>query len=74
MGQQCLANDVQLAALSDAFRRTHYPSTKERHELAMQLGMTSRSVQIWVRFSPYSFVLLIHSVIFLVVPKSSSGG
>ncbi|KIR27681.1 hypothetical protein I309_03303 [Cryptococcus deuterogattii LA55] len=41
------ANDVQLAALSDAFRRTHYPSTKERHELAMQLGMTSRSVQIW---------------------------
>lgn len=54
MGQQCLANDVQLAALSDTFRRTHYPSTKERHELAMQLGMTSRSVQIWVRFFPLS--------------------
>lgn len=53
MGHQCLANDVQLAALSDAFRRTHYPSTKERHELAMQLGMTSRSVQIWVRFFPF---------------------
>ncbi|XAO26209.1 hypothetical protein I312_105043 [Cryptococcus bacillisporus CA1280] len=41
------ANDVQLAALNDAFRRTHYPSTKERQELARQLGMTSRSVQIW---------------------------
>lgn len=54
MREQCLANDVQLAALNDAFRRTHYPSTKERQELARQLGMTSRSVQIWVRFFPLS--------------------
>ncbi|OWZ67024.1 hypothetical protein AYX14_05831 [Cryptococcus neoformans] len=40
-------NDVQLAMLSEVFRRTQYPSTEERDELAKQLGMTSRSVQIW---------------------------
>lgn len=47
MGRPCLANDVQLAMLSEVFRRTQYPSTEERDELAKQLGMTSRSVQIW---------------------------
>lgn len=50
-------NDVQLAMLSEVFRRTQYPSTEERDELAKQLGMTSRSVQIWVCSSLYPLVL-----------------
>nr|ODN80271.1 hypothetical protein L203_05859 [Cryptococcus depauperatus CBS 7841] len=41
------ADDVQLAVLSEVFQRTSYPTTEEREELAKQLGMTSRSVQIW---------------------------
>ncbi|WVQ77764.1 hypothetical protein IAR50_007454 [Cryptococcus sp. DSM 104548] len=41
------ADDVQLQILSEVFQRTAYPSTEERDELARQLGMTSRSVQIW---------------------------
>lgn len=61
MWRQCLANDVQLAMLSDVFQRTQYPSTEERDELARQLGMTSRSVQIWVCFSLYPLVSLSRS-------------
>ncbi|ODN98073.1 hypothetical protein I350_07715 [Cryptococcus amylolentus CBS 6273] len=41
------ADDVQLSILSDVFQRTAYPTTEERDKLARQLGMTSRSVQIW---------------------------
>jgi hypothetical protein len=42
------ADDVQLAVLNEAFDRSAYPSTEEREGLARRLGMTSRSVQIWV--------------------------
>ena len=43
------ADPEQLAALVQVFDRTPFPSTEERHALALRLGMTSRSVQIWVR-------------------------
>jgi hypothetical protein len=43
-----VADDSQLSILLDTFERTSYPSTEEREILARQLGMTSRSVQIWV--------------------------
>lgn len=42
------ADPEQLAALVQVFDRTPFPSTEERHALALRLGMTSRSVQIWV--------------------------
>ena len=42
------ADDVQLQILMSVFERTPYPSTEEREALARKLGMTSRSVQIWV--------------------------
>ncbi|WVW86903.1 hypothetical protein I302_108958 [Kwoniella bestiolae CBS 10118] len=41
------ADDSQLTILNDVFEKTAYPSTEERDSLAKQLGMTSRSVQIW---------------------------
>lgn len=43
-----LADDVQLNVLTEVFERTSYPTTEEREDLARKLGMTSRSVQIWV--------------------------
>lgn len=48
------ADDEQLGLLNEVFERTAYPTTAEREELARRLGMTSRSVQIWVcpSFSP----------------------
>lgn len=42
------ADDLQLNVLNEVFERTSYPSTEEREDLARRLGMTSRSVQIWV--------------------------
>jgi len=42
------ADDVQLQLLMSVFERTSYPSTEEREALARKMGMTSRSVQIWV--------------------------
>lgn len=44
-----IADDLQLNVLNEVFDRTSYPSTEEREDLARRLGMTSRSVQIWVR-------------------------
>lgn len=52
------ADDVQLMVLNQVFERTAYPSTEERDALARQLGMTSRSVQIRVRFVTFAAQLL----------------
>ena len=56
IGADCSADDSQLAILLETFERTSYPSTEEREHLARKLGMTSRSVQIWVRLIPSHFV------------------
>lgn len=41
------ADQQQLRVLHATFERTAFPTTDERNALAMQLGMTPRSVQIW---------------------------
>lgn len=41
------ADAHQLKVLNDVYARTAFPSTEERNELAKQLDMSARSVQIW---------------------------
>lgn len=41
------ASAVQLDALNRVFAKTFFPSTETRNELARQLGMSPRTVQIW---------------------------
>jgi Homeodomain len=41
------ATQEQLDILNGVYQRTPFPTTVERTELAQQLGMTPRSVQIW---------------------------
>ncbi|KAL1680388.1 hypothetical protein EV122DRAFT_262447 [Schizophyllum commune] len=41
------ADANQLRVLNDVYMRTAFPSTEERHQLAKQLDMSPRSVQIW---------------------------
>ena len=41
------ASGRQLETLNSVYARTAFPTTEERHELARQLEMTPRSVQIW---------------------------
>jgi hypothetical protein len=41
------ATQEQLDMLNGVYQRTPFPTTAERNELAHQLGMTPRSVQIW---------------------------
>lgn len=38
----------QKAILLEAYNKSAYPTTEERDELGRRLGITSRSVQIWV--------------------------
>lgn len=42
------ADAEQLKVLNDTYNRTAFPSTEERIELAKKLGMSARSVQIWL--------------------------
>ncbi len=37
----------QLVILNSVFQASRYPSTEKRQELAVQLGMSPRAVQIW---------------------------
>lgn len=41
------ASGRQLEVLNGVYARTAFPTTEERHELARQLDMSPRSVQIW---------------------------
>lgn len=41
------ADAHQLKVLNEVYARTAFPSTEERNELAKQLDMSARSVQIW---------------------------
>ncbi|KAG2187001.1 hypothetical protein INT44_003229 [Umbelopsis vinacea] len=41
------ASAIQLDALNRVFTKTFFPSTETRNELARQLGMSPRTVQIW---------------------------
>ncbi|KAI9105646.1 homeobox domain-containing protein, partial [Phlyctochytrium arcticum] len=41
------ASPEQLAALNEVFFKTIFPSTDLRNQLAQQLAMTPRAVQIW---------------------------
>ena len=41
------ADAHQLEALNGMFARTAFPSTEERQQLASDLEMSARSVQIW---------------------------
>lgn len=43
-----IVDDEQLCVLMQAFNSSPYPTTEEREVLGRRLGMTSRSVQIWV--------------------------
>ena len=43
-----VVDDDQLGVLMDAFNISAYPPTADRELLGRKLGMTSRSVQIWV--------------------------
>jgi len=49
------ANAEQLRALNKVYARTAFPSTEERQDLALRLGLTPRNVQIW-----YASYLLHH--------------
>ena len=42
------ANARQLEALNGVYARTAFPSTEERQQLARDLDMSARSVQIWL--------------------------
>jgi hypothetical protein len=42
------ANATQVTVLEQVFAVTHHPDSMKRRQLASQLGMTERSVQIWV--------------------------
>jgi hypothetical protein len=41
------ANAARLEFLNETYKRTAFPSTDERAELARKLDMTTRAVQIW---------------------------
>ena len=41
------ADALQLKVLNEVYDRNPFPPTAEREALAVQLGMTPRSVQIW---------------------------
>ena len=41
------ADADQLRVLNEVYARTAFPSTEERQDLALRLGMSPRSVQIW---------------------------
>ena len=41
------ADAEQLRVLNEVYARTAFPSTEERQDLALRLGMSPRSVQIW---------------------------
>lgn len=41
------ADANQLKVLNEVYDRNPFPPTAERESLAVQLGMTPRSVQIW---------------------------
>ena len=41
------ADAEQLRVLQEVYARTAFPSTEERQDLAIRLGMSPRSVQIW---------------------------
>jgi homeobox protein YOX1/YHP1 len=38
----------QVEALNEMYTRTEYPSTEQREQLAGDLKMTSRKVQVWL--------------------------
>ena len=42
------ADARQLSALNEMYARTAYPFTEERQQLAKDLDMSARSVQIWL--------------------------
>ncbi|KAK9380280.1 Homeodomain-like protein [Kockiozyma suomiensis] len=41
------ATPFQATRLEEILQQTHFPSTEQRLELARELGMTPRTVQIW---------------------------
>ncbi|KAJ9083894.1 hypothetical protein DSO57_1029895 [Entomophthora muscae] len=45
--RRCRANQTQLTILNRIFRTTGFPSTQLRAALALQLGMSPRTIQIW---------------------------
>jgi homeobox protein YOX1/YHP1 len=47
------ADARQLEALNSTYNRTAFPSTEERTQLAKDLDMSARSVQIWLVSAPY---------------------
>lgn len=46
------ADARQLEALNSTYTRTAFPSTEERAQLAKDLEMSARSVQIWLEHAP----------------------
>ena len=65
------ADANQLRVLNDVYMRTAFPSTEERHQLAKQLDMSPRSVQIWcVLPVPYLTLTLTRP---LQVPEQATG-
>lgn len=54
------ATPAQVETLERAYQRCAFPSTVEREELAMELGMSPRSVQIWcVGFQSFGWVFVL---------------
>lgn len=45
------ADAAQLKFLNDMFNHTPFPNTDQRAELAVELGLSPRQVQIWLVFS-----------------------
>ena len=62
-------DDHQTEALMKVFVRNRYPSTKERQQLAMDLDMSARSVQIWLAHAFVYIACLISEL--LTIPPGS---
>ena len=53
------ADARQLEALNRMYARTAFPSTEERLQLAKELDMSARSVQIWLAHTSVYFLCMI---------------
>jgi hypothetical protein len=63
----------QSEALNTVFVRTPYPSTEERQQLAMDLDMSARSVQIWLAHAFIYIKCLIPELLAICLGSKTKG-
>ena len=68
------ADARQLSALNEMYARTAFPSTEDRQQLAKDLDMSARSVQIWLAHTfLYTMYKCLNYRIFSQVQKQKAG-